>query len=615
MCFGLTLLLVVTAFLLLPTGKVQAVQLDHSLRFGYNQLSTPSQKRVYELLEVQLETVSEHFIVPSSENATCDDYFDAAKQLVLDRPDLFYFDGSGLVIELRDGRLAVYPQYALGKNATPLPTFHEALAQLGATLSDLGGSTQMDLHRSGYGDITIDQILSAKQTYEQQVQDILGSIPASASTQEAKVKYIHDHLARRIEYVKGDNDQNSYSAIVERKSVCAGYAKSFQDLLNRLGIRCWYITGYSGLPHAWNVLWLNGECVYTDVTWADQTHYIRYGYYNISREQMSLDHDMDPEYEAALGSCNHERHRHTLTPENAADSLCRVEEEAMFTGNRLHLDYTALGQNIQFFSSDPAVATVDANGLITAVAPGTAEVLTLIHDDGVAMKLCITVSSRPHTHSLQAVPEAPAGCTASGQKAHYVCTGCGQLFSDGAGLQATNTAALQIAPAGHNAGSWSHDENIHWRSCTRCGEKLTEDSAAHADSNSDDKCDVCQCVLTVPTVPSTTAPSTTVPSTPTVPTTTPTTLPTGTAPSVPPIVPTTLPSPTVPNQVTGTAGKEPEATACTTPDRQPQTGETGISNVKDADPGNPMLIVLCTAVAVSVMAAAFLIWWKLRKKS
>ena len=56
--------------------------------------------------------------------------------------------------------------------------------------------------------------------------------------------------------------------------MCAGYAKAYQLILNRMGIECGYITGnavndmVSG-PHAWNYVRLDGNYYQVDVTWDD----------------------------------------------------------------------------------------------------------------------------------------------------------------------------------------------------------------------------------------------------------------------------------------------------------------------------------------------------------
>jgi hypothetical protein len=53
---------------------------------------------------------------------------------------------------------------------------------------------------------------------------------------------------------------------VDKKAVCAGYAKAMQYLLNRMGIECLYVTSDT---HAWNIVKLEGDYYHMDVTWGD----------------------------------------------------------------------------------------------------------------------------------------------------------------------------------------------------------------------------------------------------------------------------------------------------------------------------------------------------------
>lgn len=109
---------------------------------------------------------------------------------------------------------------------------------------------------------------------EKVVTEILNSIPADFGEYE-KMKCVYEYLLDSITYVEGAPDsQNIYSSLVLKESVCAGYAKANQILLNRLGFFCTYVTGDAtnedGISsHAWNIVKCNGNYYYTDVTWAD----------------------------------------------------------------------------------------------------------------------------------------------------------------------------------------------------------------------------------------------------------------------------------------------------------------------------------------------------------
>ncbi len=118
-------------------------------------------------------------------------------------------------------------------------------------------------------------------------------------------RYIHDLLIRQITYVaQCPNSQNLYSSLVSGESVCAGYSRAFQYLMQRLGIPCCYIGGkvpdqgsiYEG-RHAWNLVKVNGDWYNVDVTWDDyykeknkRYSCISYEFYNVTDSFISGEH-------------------------------------------------------------------------------------------------------------------------------------------------------------------------------------------------------------------------------------------------------------------------------------------------------------------------------------
>lgn len=66
-----------------------------------------------------------------------------------------------------------------------------------------------------------------------------------------------------------DDLRSIYGVFVNRKAVCAGYAKATQYLMNLMGIECTYVTSDT---HAWNLIKLEGEYYHLDTTWGDSSN-------------------------------------------------------------------------------------------------------------------------------------------------------------------------------------------------------------------------------------------------------------------------------------------------------------------------------------------------------
>ena len=58
-------------------------------------------------------------------------------------------------------------------------------------------------------------------------------------------------------------------AMSTKYAICQDYAEIFQSMCIRLGIPCDMVSGEAGGPHAWNIVYVDGQWLYMDCTWDD----------------------------------------------------------------------------------------------------------------------------------------------------------------------------------------------------------------------------------------------------------------------------------------------------------------------------------------------------------
>lgn len=155
-----------------------------------------------------------------------------------------------------------------------------------------------------------------KEKVDAAVAECLAGIKDSASDYE-KILYVYEYIVDTVDYdLNAEDNQNIYSVFVNRRSVCAGYSKAAQYLLEQLGIFCTYVTGTTdtGQNHAWNLVLCGGDYYYVDTTWGDpvfqeqegkdrkkNTDYINYDYMCCNDEELLRTHR--PDSDVSLPAC------------------------------------------------------------------------------------------------------------------------------------------------------------------------------------------------------------------------------------------------------------------------------------------------------------------------
>lgn len=291
-----------------------------------------------------------------------------------------------------------------------------------------------------------------------------------------KSMLLHDRLCDAVTYLSGSNDQTVIGSLLDGAAVCAGYARGYQILMQAVGIPCFFVTGVSeGIGHAWNLVQLDGEWYYTDVTWDDQMDdengNIYYTYLNVTYDQISIDH----------------------TATEYADYLPRSTATAanFFVKNGLVLHH----------DEEPNIAQL-ARGMLASYPPqflytgeDTTEGVYLLFDIMNDLVLELMGSYTPyeyayvgclgpgllvkdfvidHPHTFEST-YLPATCTVDGVESRR-CTQCG--YTEKTVLEAT----------GHEF-DWVAEEAHHVGVCRHCG--LTTEPGEHLYNNDGVTCDVC----------------------------------------------------------------------------------------------------------------------------
>ena len=142
------------------------------------------------------------------------------------------------------------------------------------------------------------ELEEARTEFDSGIDEITDGITAAMSEFEREL-IIHDRLAEKVTYTtEPENAHNSYGAVVEGEAVCEGYARAFQYALDTVGIQAQTVTGTAGGGHAWNLVRIDGNYYYIDLTWNDQTpSAIYHTYFNLPESEMERTHIVESDIE------------------------------------------------------------------------------------------------------------------------------------------------------------------------------------------------------------------------------------------------------------------------------------------------------------------------------
>ena len=81
--------------------------------------------------------------------------------------------------------------------------------------------------------------------------------------------WLHDVILNNVQYgdANGMRAHNMVGVIKDGQAVCEGISMTYKFLCDLVDIPCAYVSGYlNNEPHGWNILWINNEASFVDVT-------------------------------------------------------------------------------------------------------------------------------------------------------------------------------------------------------------------------------------------------------------------------------------------------------------------------------------------------------------
>lgn len=136
------------------------------------------------------------------------------------------------------------------------------------------GDRTVGIDFAGTYSLPVEEAVNKAEEIRGRASEWLSDIPSDASEYD-KVKAVYEKIIFSTDYdLNASDNQNIASVFLGNSSVCQGYAKATQYLLNHLGVMCTLVQGTvdTGEAHAWNLVRVEGDYYYVDTTWGDASY-------------------------------------------------------------------------------------------------------------------------------------------------------------------------------------------------------------------------------------------------------------------------------------------------------------------------------------------------------
>lgn len=204
--------------------------------FHYEQLDTAMQSS-YDLLYAGMDTYADEIVLQDVDEEQMQLLF---RSILEDHPELFYVHTQYQYRVYADGSLSFYPAYDFDEEE------RDSMLQQMNALSE----------------------------------EIVAKAP---DEEEERAAYLYAYVIEHMAYANNERDQQMDSFFFQGESVCAGYAKAYQYLMQKAGLRCTTISGEwiddslvqgdNSRAHAWNLVYLDDDWFYVDTTSGDIIDY------------------------------------------------------------------------------------------------------------------------------------------------------------------------------------------------------------------------------------------------------------------------------------------------------------------------------------------------------
>ena len=219
----------------LAEASAELVSNEGPKYYAYDQLND-EEKVLYTEIYSIISTLAKDTKVSSTDPAEIEKAFN---YVMLDHPEIFYLTGYSFTKYMRGGNI-------------------EKIT--------LSGNYTMSAEEAEEKSKLVDEYVeNCKNGYNGPVDDY------------EKVKYVYEYLIKNNEYdMAVSNNQNVLSVVMDNRTVCQGYAKATQLILNRMGVFCILCEGIvkGTESHVWNIVKIDDEYYHVDTTWGDASYMV-----------------------------------------------------------------------------------------------------------------------------------------------------------------------------------------------------------------------------------------------------------------------------------------------------------------------------------------------------